>query len=162
MKEEKTKKITTSEEKSVKDNSFPTSILKTNKKPMSFWHTFLSLWISRKLFMTLVSFGLIWGAYERTLNHLYTLNNQFQTAAVSSSYVATLSVLGVIIAAYLGTNSLQAKFSATSATQLIGQSLSETKDSTDKSENTETKNINYTEHVDESVPNLNLRADEED
>lgn len=128
-----------------------------NKNP--FWKNVLAVWLSRKLWATLISFFLIWFSHEKTINHLYSLTEPHQASALTTIYVATLSVLGVIVGAFLGTSALQSKFGISGAAQLISSSISE------KTEKKETIDQNITHKeiiVDETVPNQNLREFKEE
>lgn len=123
----------------------------------SFWKNVLAVWLSRKLWATLISFFLIWFSHEKTINHLYTLTEAHQATALTTIYVATLSVLGVIVGAFLGTSAIQSKFGISGAAQLISQSISEKRE--EKIDTTEDVNIkeDRTIHtIEEVTKNINL------
>jgi len=152
MKEETSKKTTVKEETSIVDD--PIDNISAGK-PVSLGRAILSVWLSRKLWMTLISFGLVWACHEITINHLYAMTEPHQAGALTTIYVSTLSVLGVIIAAYLGTNALQSKFGISGAAQLISESI------TQKSDETRNENINIKEEktirtIEEVTKNINL------
>ena len=79
--------------------------------------------LSRKLWMTLIAFALVWFAYERAVNHLYAMPTDAKVSALTTIFVAVLSVLGVIVAAYLGTNALQARFGINAAASVASETV---------------------------------------
>lgn len=145
---ESSKKIVIEENKTTSND--PSQIRVQNKK-LGVWGSIFSLWMSRKLWMTLIASLIIYGTYWHTINHLYSFERPDQVSALSTMYIAMLSVLGVIVSAYLGTNAIQSKFGISSAAQIIGNSLVEKKD-----QNTNT-NTNETVHkIEEITKNINL------
>lgn len=121
---------------------------KKGDKPLGVWRSILSVWVSRKLWMTVFSTLIIYGTYWHSVNHLYSFDRPEQISALSTMYIAMLSVLGVIVATYLGTNAIQSHFGISSAAQFIGQALVEKKE--------EVKNLTENINKKEEIINVNL------
>ncbi len=111
------------------------------------WKASLALFLSRKFIISLTAFGLTFLFHEITIKHLYTLNEPHQTSALTTIYVATLSVIGMILAAFVGSNAYSAKFGITGAAQMIGQTISQDVHKVEDTNINENVNENYTEHI---------------
>lgn len=153
MTTEETSKKTIVEEKSKTESPSTTTPAKPKGKTPKLWQALVATWSSRKLWMTVFSVLVVYGTYWHSVNHLYSLTRPEQITALSTMYIAMLSVLGVVIAAYLGTNALSTRFGVSSAAQLISQTLTEKHENTDNyNENVNRKeevthNFNYKEYI---------------
>lgn len=59
------------------------------------------LWTSRKLWMTFIASGIVWTAYERSIDHLYAMPVDKCAALVALTQTALLAIAG-IASAYVG------------------------------------------------------------
>jgi hypothetical protein len=99
---------------------------------MSILKSIVAVWSSRKLWMTLIACGIVWVGFERTVDHLYVMPSETHVTGLVTLAVSVFGIIGVLVAAYMGTNALQAKFGLSGVAQIVGQSAVE------KSEHKET------------------------
>jgi len=92
-------------------------------------------WSSRKLWSTLLSFGLMWGIHVMTVGHIYAVLSMEMPETVTTSVVSalitlygiTLGVIGIIIASFLGSSAYTSKNAVTGATSVAMQALTESR-----------------------------------
>lgn len=125
-----------------------------SKRHVGFWKALAVSFLSRKFLTTLFILCFIWICHEVTVNHIYSMWEPYQVAALNTMYIATLSAISAIGAAFLGFNTIQSKFSVTSAAGLLGQAISE------KSDRNENQNIKREETINENIKEEGVNAPE--
>lgn len=142
MTEETSKKVTTEETSSIDSDSSIAPYL-IGKAP-KFWQGFLSVWLSRKLVMTLIAIGINWAAYWTEVKYLYSFLIPEQIVAFSAMTRDFHWTLTASLLAYLG---VQGALSWKHGTETaLTQAVSHLGEKSEKKEEV-TQNINYNQHI---------------
>lgn len=120
METEQSKKITTVEEK---------SNLKDNKPIKVMTHSLFRLWMSRKLWMTSFGLGMLYFAYWREVNYLYSFQTPEHITAFTSITRDFMFAFTTAVLAYLGVSGVtEWKHGTTSVINQAASFVKEQKD----------------------------------
>lgn len=126
--------------------------------------TFKSYLLSRKLWATIFSLILLWVMYWRQVEYLYsfaTYPDQMAGVLIPAFLALTRDVMvcfTAVIGAFLGIQGLvQWKHGTESVISHATEFIQEKRDENVNIKEERTEKVEYTEHVDDSVPNQNLR-----
>jgi hypothetical protein len=74
--------------------------------------------------MTITACGIVWIGFERTINHLYVMPTEQHVTGLVTLAVSVFGIIGCVVAAYMGTNAIAAKFGLSGVAQMMSSSVS--------------------------------------